>query len=345
MRVIALINQKGGVGKTTTAANLGAGLTRLGNKVLLIDIDPQANLSLHLDMSVINESKSVYDLLVRDTPMVDLVKPTSEPGLDIIPSHIDLCSAELELVNTVGREIILRDALSHYIESIPNPPDYVLIDCPPSLGLLSLNALSAAKEIIIPIQAEFFALQGMGKLVEVMKVVESRINPDLSITGIVVCMYKAQTTLAKEVISEVKSFFGDIIYDAKIRQNIKLAEAPGYGKSIFEYEMNSNGARDYMDLAIEVAGERKLTIIEDNDSDDSELKEPQSKEDLSAAEEEIQNIPLAVDKIEDDSEQAEIDVNEYIDDTIKPAENVINKSCERFSTTEEPPKIEEEGGY
>ena len=254
MRIIALINQKGGVGKTTTTANLGAGLARLGKKVLLIDIDPQANLSLHLDVDVFKSNRSVYDLLLGHAGVGEVIRPTSEEGLFIIPSHIDLCSAELELVNTVGREMILRDALVQYTQEMDQPFDYILIDCPPSLGLLSLNALTFAKEVIIPIQAEFFALQGMGKLVDVVRMVTSRINADLSITGIVVCMYRSQTTLAREVLAEVKSFFGDIVYDAKIRVNIKLAEAPGHGKSIFGYEMDSNGALDYMALSREVAG-------------------------------------------------------------------------------------------
>ncbi len=255
MRTIALINQKGGVGKTTTTVNLGSGLARLGLKVLLVDIDPQANLSLHLNRDTSKDTRSIYDLLLDNAKVEDLIVPTSEDGLYMLPSHIDLCSAELELASSVGREVILRDALDRYLSGVADPPDYVLIDCPPSLGLLSLNALVAAKEVMVPIQAEFFALQGMGKLVEVVNLVKNRLNPGLEISSIVVCLYRSQTTLAKEVIDEVKSYFGDIVLNAKIRQNIRLAEAPGHGKSIFEYDMSSNGAIDYMKLAREVAGE------------------------------------------------------------------------------------------
>jgi chromosome partitioning protein len=255
MRVIALINQKGGVGKTTSAVNLGSGLVRLGKKVLLLDIDPQANLSLHLDIDVSKITLSVYDLLLGRAEIEQMITTTSEPGLHIIPSHIDLCSAELELVNTVGREVILRDAIKRYAEQAAELPDYILIDCPPSLSLLSLNALAAAEEVIVPIQAEFFALQGMGKLVEVVNVVKSRINSALRISGILICMYRSQTTLAREVLQEVESFFGEIVFQTKIRQNIKLAEAPGHGKTIFDYDPSSNGAADYEKLAREVTGE------------------------------------------------------------------------------------------
>jgi chromosome partitioning protein len=186
----------------------------------------------------------------------DVIQSTSEDGLQIIPSHIDLCSAELELVNTVGREIILRDALQKYVEIPGNTPDHIIIDCPPSLGILSLNALALAQEVLIPIQAEFFALQGMGKLMEVVNLVAARLNAGLKVSGIVICMYKSQTTLAKEVLKEVKSYFGDVVFQTKIRQNIRLAEAPGHGKTIFAYDKNSNGAHDYMQFAREFTGER-----------------------------------------------------------------------------------------
>lgn len=262
MRRIALINQKGGVGKTTTAANLGSGLGRLGKRVLLVDIDPQANLSLHLDVEVFQASKSVYDLLLGKASVEEVILPTTEPGVEIVPSHIDLCSAELELVNTVGREVVLRDAMDRYLAAIPNLPDYILVDCPPSLGLLSLNALAAVEEVIIPIQAEFFALQGMGKLMDVVNLVRERLNPKLRISGIVICMFRAQTTLAREVLQEVRSFFGDVVLETRIRQNIKLAEAPGHGKSIFAYDPSSNGAADYMALAREVCGEAPLDAEE-----------------------------------------------------------------------------------
>ena len=242
MRIVALINQKGGVGKTTTAANLGGALTRLGHRVLLVDIDPQANLSLHLNVDISRKhGRSIYDLLMGQSRIEEVIQSTHEDGLQIIPSHIDLCGAELELVNTVGREVILRDAVHHYVQVAEHAPDYVLIDCPPSLGILSLNALALAQEVIIPIQAEFFALQGMGKLMEVVNVVTSRLNSSLRVSGIVICMFKSQTTLAKEVLKEVRSYFGDVVFQTKIRQNIRLAEAPGHGKTIFAYDKRTGG--------------------------------------------------------------------------------------------------------
>ncbi len=274
MRVIALINQKGGVGKTTTTVNLGAGLARQGKKVLAIDIDPQANLSLHLNINVFESGKSVYDLLVGRCPLKDVARETEIPNLQVVPSSIDLCSAELELVNTVGREVLLRDALYQFIDSLDEPLDYVLIDCPPSLGLLSLNALAAAQEVFVPIQAEFFALQGMGKLMEVVELVRNRLNPVLKVTGIVVCMFRAQTNLAREVLSEVRAFFGDVVFETRIRQNINLAEAPSHGKSIFDYAIHSNGAQDYLALTDEILAQesgrtREKTAAESEKSTES----------------------------------------------------------------------------
>lgn len=261
MRIIALINQKGGVGKTTTAASLGGALARRGRKVLLVDIDPQANLSLHLNATPSDSEMSIYDLLTSRCAFEDIVRETGVPNLRIAASNIDLCSADLELVNTVGRELLLQDGLTAYISDLKDRPDYVLIDCPPSLGLLSLNALTVAREVFVPIQAEFFALQGMGKLMEVVQLIRSRLNPLLKVTGIIVCMFRSQTNLAREVLDEVQGYFGDVVFKTMIRQNIRLAEAASHGTTIFEYDPQSIGALDYWELTEEiVAQERGETI-------------------------------------------------------------------------------------
>lgn len=405
MRRIAIINQKGGVGKTTTACNLGAALARLGHSVLLIDIDPQANLSLHLNVGVFNLERTVYNVLTGDHRIENVILATSTDRLDLVPSHIDLSGAELELANTVGRESILRDALDALEKSFATPPepnpvpekhadplaeiadelakkeiappppeptpptvegpkdlarenpdgtfsiadtlrsssalrmisevanreassrlaprngearsedrageapseegpsastirsaesstgsenpdssrvaasgekttatptkssegepsspsdaprgrmeryDYVLIDCPPSLGLIAINALAAAHEVFIPLQTQFFALQGMSKLIDVFRLVRKRLNPKLHLTGIIPCMFDTRTRLSHEVLGEIRSYFGEKVLEPAIRDNVRLAEAPSHGKTIFQYSPDCHGARDYEGLA------------------------------------------------------------------------------------------------
>ncbi|MBL8899693.1 MAG: ParA family protein [Planctomycetes bacterium] len=254
MRRIAIINQKGGVGKTTTTTNLGAALARRGKRVLIVDIDPQANLSIHVDVDITKLEHSTYTLLVEDSTPAQAIRPTSTKGLEILPTNIDLSGAELELANAIGRETILRDKLAQHFKE-HGEVDFVLYDCPPSLGLLSLNALAAADEVFIPVQTEFFALQGMTKLLQVVELVRGRINPTLRITAIVPCLVDLRTNLASEVLAELRAVFPDQVLATKIRQNIRLAEAPSHGKTIFEYAPESTGARDYDDLAAEVLGE------------------------------------------------------------------------------------------
>ena len=251
MQIWAVINQKGGVGKTTTTANLGAGLARHGKRVLLIDMDPQANLSLHLDVDVHQEMASIYGVLRGEHPAGKALRATGTDQLDLLPSNIDLSGVEIELVNEVGREMILRDALQQDQVLRERGYDYVVIDCPPSLGLLAVNALTAADSVLIPVQSEFFALQGMGKLMQVVELVRHRLNPRLTVAAIVMCMFQGNTNLAREVVAEVKRFFGDKVMAATIRQNIKLAEAPSHGQTIFQYAPGSNGALDYDQLARE----------------------------------------------------------------------------------------------
>jgi len=249
MRSIALLNQKGGVGKTTTTANLGACLAMLGKKVLVIDMDPQANLSVHLGIDIHKLKYSIYNIITGDSKPEDVILNTKIQGLDIIPSNIDLSGAEIELVGVVGRETVLREYLGNVLDRY----DYVLIDCPPSLGLLTLNVLTLAREIFIPLQTEFFALQGVSKLLDTHEVVRKRLNKNLEITGIIFCMYTSRTRLCKEVIEKVREHFAkDQVFDTVIRKNVKLSESPSHGKPIVSYAPSSHGSEDYMSLAKEV---------------------------------------------------------------------------------------------
>jgi chromosome partitioning protein len=257
MRRIALINQKGGVGKTTSTVNLGAALARQGRRVVLIDLDPQANLSLHLDCALRSGEPSVYTVLLGTTPLAKAIRPTSTPGLSLVGSNIDLSGAELELASAMGRESLLRDAVDAWEDDAraktgAAPADYLLIDCPPSLGLLSVNGLVASKETIITLQTEFFALQGMSKLIDVVQLLRRRLNPALAVTGILPCLYDNRLRLAREVLGEIRKYFPGEVFKRPIAKNIKLAEAPSYGRTIFDYAPESSGASDYAALALEV---------------------------------------------------------------------------------------------
>lgn len=248
MRSIALLNQKGGVGKTTTTANMGACLAALGRKVLVIDMDPQANLSVHLGVDVHNLQNSVYNLIMGNCKPSDVILHTSNIGLDIIPSTIDLSGAEIELVGIVGRETVLKEYLGDSIK----PYDYVLIDCPPSLGLLTINVMTFVNELFIPVQTEFFALQGVRKLLDTYEIVKKRLNHNLEITGIILCMYSSRARLCNEVVEKVKEYFDARVFDTIVRKNIKLSESPSHGMPVISYAPDSNGSEDYMSLAKEV---------------------------------------------------------------------------------------------
>ncbi len=266
MRRIAVINQKGGVGKTTTTVNVGVALARAGHRVLLIDLDPQAHLTLHLGQDPGAGRLGTYELLTGSASFAKARRKVGQ-NLWLVGSSIDLAGAEVELVSVVGREVILRDLLDQHVgagkDHHRTQYDYVLIDCPPSLGVLTLNGLCAAGEVFIPLQPHYLALQGLGKLLETIALVNKRINPGLLVSGVVLCMYDAGTKLAGEVVQDVRSFFGEAkdqdlpwrstrIFDTVIRRNIKLAEAPSYGQSIFDYAPDSNGAKDYARLAAEI---------------------------------------------------------------------------------------------
>ena len=248
MRVIAVFNHKGGVGKTTTVANLGAGLARMGKRVLLIDADPQACLTVHFGIRTEESDTTIYDVLCHGRPLESAVLALEQ--LILVPSTLDLVGAELELATAMGRERILRDSLDAYLGE--NEYDYVLLDCPPSLGLLTVNALTAADEVFVPLQTEFLALRGVGKLVEMVAKVRRRLNPNLSITGILPTLSRTGTLLAREVQEEIDRHFGPKVFRTRIRNNVRLAEAPGHGKSIFLYDPTAAGAQDYLALAHEV---------------------------------------------------------------------------------------------
>lgn len=257
MRSIAFMNQKGGVGKTTCTVNLAAALAESGHRVLLVDIDPQANASIHLGIEVHNLERSIYHVLTGACTIAEAVLRDQRPRLAVLPSNIDLSGAEIELVNAVGRETILRDALDAFL--VEEPFDIVAVDCPPSLGLLSLNALTAVREVMIPLQTEFFALQGMVKLLEVVQLIQRRLNRSLEISGVIPTIFDGRTNLGREVVEEIRQFFGEKVFQTPIRNTVKLAEAPSHGKTIFEYADDSMGAADFRALAAEVlrmAGER-----------------------------------------------------------------------------------------
>ncbi len=244
------MNQKGGVGKTTVTANLGAALGRLGKQVLLFDLDPQANLSIHLDVNIHELEVSIYDVLVGEKGIADAVLVDLLPGVSMVPANIDLSGAEVELVNAVGRETLLRDALNPYLNG--HNVDYVFFDCPPSLGILSLNALAAAEEVFIPIQTEFFALQGLAKLLGVIELIARRLNRQLHLSRVIPTLYDTRTSLSKEVLADIKTHFGDSVTRTVIRKNVRLAEAPSHGRTILEYAPSAVGSRDFMGLAHEL---------------------------------------------------------------------------------------------
>jgi chromosome partitioning protein len=257
-RIISVLNQKGGVGKTTTCVNLGAALARRGQEVLLVDMDPQANLTVHVGTDPRTVERSTYSLLLGKHHLGDAVRPTSTAGLSLVPSTLALANAEIQLASAVGRELILRDSIDDYIGPQPSAKaDFVLIDCPPSLGILTMNALCASTDVLLPIQAEFFALQGVAGILESLKAVQ-RLNRALKLSIVVPCMVDKRKTLARDVIDEVRRYFGNLVTQTVIRVNVKLAEAPSHGKTIFEYDPSSNGAKDYASLAGEVLGEVQL---------------------------------------------------------------------------------------
>ncbi len=255
-KIIAIANQKGGVGKTTTTVNLAASLGVLEKKVLLIDADPQANATSGLGIDVESVEIGTYQLLEHTASAEDTIIKTDSPNVDLIPSHIDLVAIEIELVDKDQREYMMKQA----VQGLKDAYDYILIDCAPSLGLLTLNALTAADSVMIPIQCEYFALEGLGKLLNTVKSVQKIHNTDLDIEGMLLTMYDSRLRLSNQVVEEVKKHFSDMVFDTIIQRNVKLSEAPSYGESIIKYDASSKGAANYLNLANEILTKNKAEV-------------------------------------------------------------------------------------
>jgi chromosome partitioning protein len=260
-KVIALANQKGGVGKTTTAINLAASLAVLENKVLLVDADPQANATSGSGFDIRTVKSSIYECLIDDIDPKSIILNSEIPGFDLIPSHIDLVGAEIEMLNMPNREKILK----HVISKVKNLYDFILIDCSPSLGLITVNALSAADSVLIPVQCEYFALEGLGKLLNTIKIIQGRLNPELQIEGFLLTMYDPRLRLSNQVVEEVQKHFQQMVFETIITRNIKLSEAPSFGKPVILYDAESKGSLTHLNLAREILQKNEKTKIKSSE--------------------------------------------------------------------------------
>lgn len=256
-KIISLANQKGGVGKTTTAINLAASLAVLEQKVLIIDADPQANATSGLGFDLKNIQSSIYECIVDEVDAEKVILKTPIENLDIIPSHIDLVGAEIEMLNLPNREKVLKNSIEHLKDSY----DFIFIDCSPSLGLITLNSLTASDSVIIPVQCEYFALEGLGKLLNTIKIIQSRLNRSLEIEGFLLTMFDGRLNLSNQVYEEVKRHFQEMVFETVIQRNVKLGEAPSYGKPVILYDASSKGAINHMNLAREILQRNKMTQL------------------------------------------------------------------------------------